>query len=417
MKKFHKIVDYLFLYLNVIVIFFLPLNGNTFSVIDSRQEFNVLSPIFILLVVSSFFTSTFNFKNAIGSWYFRALILLFLSYLVSAIVFADQSDIWVSIEHKLSFLTIPVLVFSNSNFYQKNRKVLCAVFLIAVLFSLALLDYKAFLYYEMTDIFSMYVDYTSNVHPTYIGVFVVIALVIALNILFTSKTHWLKSSLAALLAWLFFAHLLLILSKGVIIASAVLILFHILYFVKSERNKVILFLSIVLLPFAFSLFQNNIRELLITTIQTRFSDLTNTELQGGSTSFRYQMIKNSVEIIGDDWLMGVGVGNESKRLVSFYTKNNWEIARANHYNTHNQFFQTWLSLGFFGFLLFALLLFTPLFFKIGVSEKLILFSFIFLFWTEAMLERQHGIIIFTLIYSVIMVNASSQKPAKKSVVK
>ena len=137
MKKVHKIADYLFLYLNIVVVFFLFLNGNTFSVLDAHIEFNVLPIPFILFVLTSLFTSTFSLKSAFASWYFKGLLLLFFGYFISAIAFAESKFIWLAIENKLSFLTIPIVVFSNANFYQKKNKITICYIVFRLAFFLA----------------------------------------------------------------------------------------------------------------------------------------------------------------------------------------------------------------------------------------------------------------------------------------
>ena len=413
MKKVKIIADFLFLYCNVLVVFLLPLNGNLLLILDDSLDYNLLPIPFLLFVLSGVLTSSFSFKSALKSWCFKGFSALFLFYVCSGFILSDWEISLKAIEIKLSFLILPLLVFANETFYKKYLKHLIVTLIIGVVLALLVLDYNAYSLYNMTGFVSFYVDYIKVVHPTYIGAVIVVVVISVLEYFFTSKFNWFKLIFLSFLVWFLFFHLFLILSKAVVIIATFVLIFMIFLNVKNELKKVLILILTITIPVVFLLFQKQVQTLIVTTVKYRFSDLSDLNNEGGSTSFRLKMLKSFPEIIENKWLIGVGPGNESTALQTYYQKNNWLIALDSNFNTHNQFLQTWLSLGVFGFVVFVLIMTVPFFIKIKPSSKLIVFSFVFLFCTEAMLERQFGILFFTLTYCFILLNVGVKKVPKQ----
>jgi len=84
---------------------------------------------------------------------------------------------------------------------------------------------------------------------------------------------------------------------------------------------------------------------------------------------------------------------------------NYKNALKKEYNFHNQYFQIFAVIGFFGLILFCYLLFTP--FVLSIRNKdyffaLFLFIVGFSFLTESMLERQAGTSFFPFFYVIFL---------------
>lgn len=145
--------------------------------------------------------------------------------------------------------------------------------------------------------------------------------------------------------------------------------------------------------------------------KTAVNQITETEISPiseGSTQARIYAFKTSIEIISENFWLGVGTGDIDPVTNSTYKENGYEGALKRKLNAHNQFLQTFGALGLFGFLSLVLI-FVGLWF-LGVTQKneLIIFftTLCFLFaLTESFLETQAGIVFFSF-FSLIL---TSQK--------
>jgi O-antigen ligase len=124
-----------------------------------------------------------------------------------------------------------------------------------------------------------------------------------------------------------------------------------------------------------------------------------------SASIRYQVWSASWHSIKTNLYFGAGTGDVEKTLNKSYKKLNIKTATKRNLNTHNQFLQSWIALGLPGFLFLLSILLYPLI--TAYNRHDIYMAGIILSWgifmlTESCLERQYGIILFTLLYLVLM---------------
>jgi O-antigen ligase len=105
----------------------------------------------------------------------------------------------------------------------------------------------------------------------------------------------------------------------------------------------------------------------------------------------------------ENWIFGVGTGDTEEKLLEEYSKVNFKAGIDAQYNAHSQFLQTWFELGLIGLIAFISCLIYPAIHAIKEKNVLCL-SFLSLVFisciTEAMLERQHGIVFFSLFISL-----------------
>ena len=108
--------------------------------------------------------------------------------------------------------------------------------------------------------------------------------------------------------------------------------------------------------------------------------------------------KCSIELIKENVLFGVGIGDLFEELSACYT--NIGLPRLNRFNCHNQYLQMWLSIGIVGFATFISLLVFH-FKRAFKSKDSIYLAFLVViclgFLTESLLELQRGIVFFILI--------------------
>ncbi len=114
--------------------------------------------------------------------------------------------------------------------------------------------------------------------------------------------------------------------------------------------------------------------------------------------------KIGIEIFKNNPLVGVGTGNSKLRFKEYYKKNKTILTKKNQRYAHNQFLSQLINFGLIGFILWILILATPIIQLIKLQNPLFL-SFIFLmfiaFLSDDMLERQAGVTIFASIFYIL----------------
>ncbi|MCX6277144.1 MAG: O-antigen ligase family protein [Bacteroidetes bacterium] len=123
-----------------------------------------------------------------------------------------------------------------------------------------------------------------------------------------------------------------------------------------------------------------------------------------SNADRMVVWTTAVEIIGNNFLFGVGTGDVKDALLEGYGKRNAIPALQHKYNAHCQYLQTFITLGITGFLLYILLFTLPAIFALKTKHYLYL-AFLLIFavntLTESMLEIQAGVI-FYAFFNIIL---------------
>jgi len=147
------------------------------------------------------------------------------------------------------------------------------------------------------------------------------------------------------------------------------------------------------------------------------SDFTkNTELRKGdaynSVNLRVEKIKSAKEVIAQNWLWGVGIGDVQDVLNEEYKKRGFELGYKVNLDTHNQYLETWIGLGIFG--LFLLVSFNSLSLWEAFQVRNFLLFFLILHFSiaslsEALLNTQKGIVFFSLFYPLLY-HGKSSKP-------
>lgn len=153
----------------------------------------------------------------------------------------------------------------------------------------------------------------------------------------------------------------------------------------------------------------NFKHLIETTLSKNESEL---DSEDGAAS-RLVAWKTSFNLAKNHFLTGVGTGDVKQTLTNEYKKRGYQNAYEIQLNSHNQYIQTTLAVGFAGLL--SLLLFVFFNFRNAIRKKdYIHLIFILListqFFVEASLETQAGVIFisfFNSAFNFIFTNAES----------
>ena len=126
---------------------------------------------------------------------------------------------------------------------------------------------------------------------------------------------------------------------------------------------------------------------------------------GHSLSMRFEFWKASISIIKDNFLFGVGTGDNQLELNHYYETHNTGLSKQWWLRSHNQFLAIGISLGITGITLFLISLFYPIFSYQKYADYFYFTFFIIAllsFLTEDTLETQAGVTFFAFFNSFFL---------------
>lgn len=147
----------------------------------------------------------------------------------------------------------------------------------------------------------------------------------------------------------------------------------------------------------------------INGIRYQFSNVSNPN--GHSFLQRIEYWKTAVQIIEDNWMIGIGGGDVQDKFNQLYDENNSLLTEEHRDRAHNMYLTSWLSFGILGLVLLLLSHFH--YFKVQFKDgNLVGLAFIVImlisYLVEDTLETQSGVTFFGLFYGLFCV------PRKKS---
>ncbi len=120
---------------------------------------------------------------------------------------------------------------------------------------------------------------------------------------------------------------------------------------------------------------------------------------------RFSYWEAGIDLFKNNFLIGVGTGDNQKEFASYYDRNNSKLTKENRSRSHNQFLTIAVCFGLVGLIVFAVFLYYPLFIKKRKLEFLHLIFIILMtlsFLPEDTLETQSGVSFFSLFYSLFL---------------
>jgi O-antigen ligase len=120
------------------------------------------------------------------------------------------------------------------------------------------------------------------------------------------------------------------------------------------------------------------------------------KVKGSSLIQKFELWENSLAVIKDNLLIGVGTGNAPRELKKQLQATNSELSDTNM-RTHNQYFSIVFSYGIIGLLIWFAFLFYPMFREsLNKNPYYIIFLLIMLisFFSEDTLDNQAGIMMY-----------------------
>jgi O-antigen ligase len=327
------------------------------------------------------------------------------------------------IEKKLSFLFLPLIMFSSS--YKPNLSWILFVFmtslsiLIVVDFFNVVLNSQIMSEYQLKNGYDyrLAIVEKANVSATYRSLHCVLAIVFGLY-------SWNQFTVKFAKPWVVACVLinticiLILASKITFISIVICSLFFILFYTNYYNNKIyllILFSSIILASIVIWS---------IPSSKARFTELLSTPFVPAtgnvhnSITLRAAHLHCNIELAKNHYLLGVGAGDVQDLMDNCYKSNHFSdfLYLDNKHNCHNQYFQTLLGLGIVGLAILLLIYLLPFVLLKNNLNFVILFvigTFVFTSLTESVFEVQKGIVLFTFFYCLLIINQYKINPVIK----
>jgi O-antigen ligase len=246
----------------------------------------------------------------------------------------------------------------------------------------------------------------------------IIYLAIKLHKTFLEKETYRSNYFDGFILLVLLAFLFLLGNRNMLFFITCLVVFFSFKLVPTVKHRIIILASLVFIFFLTILFNpyfnRQWKEL------TNFSKENTIQLDKdqslgrawGGKAIRFAIWKCSMDIIKENWLTGVGVGDAQDELQNAYEKRQFYFAsRYNRYNAHNQYIQQAVASGVAGLLVFLACILTPLVYFTRQKKQLIytlfLFCFAFICITESVLETSKGVILYSFFNSIFVFHKKS----------
>lgn len=314
---------------------------------------------------------------------------------------------WQDLNVKLPFLLLPLLLVSYRDVISHQWQILTRIFILGLgLALLYCLICSGVLYYSSGKISEFfYTSFSKLLHPSYFAWFIDFAIIL-LFLDRSDSSNKLSISVLLLVVYLSVGVLLLNSKAGIIGWMLSVALVFVWKSYSSRSIRPLLTGSVWVVGFFLAskfLVPDSVNRM--ETMRKVVSATKDNRGEAESSSTRLQVWHQTIRLIKEQPLLGTGTGDIKDVLVAAYEKANMSFAAERRFNTHNQFLQSWLTLGVIGALIFVLLLFLPLRMAF-INRDPALFVFIVLaafnMMVEAMLEKQAGALYFSLFYSVFL---------------
>lgn len=343
--------------------------------------------------------------------FFILMISYWLIYLISLIWTQNVSYGWREVSSQIWMLLFP-LIFAITDFREINKghirgaMITMGAFLSTVfVFRFAEVSYN---YIPDGDGFIWYMLCQANdfypTHHSYMALYLLTALAFLYIVFFQikkSKIPIITTTTLCLCVLCLCLFLMCINSRAGLLCLLILMMMCLAHLVIFKKKYVVGIISLALIV-----------AMVVGvhfTLPEHFRNLSTTAMEmvsGDRSDGRIEIMKNSLAVIKENPIIGVGAGDRLDALAPFYENSENRIT----YNPHNQYLDTMMTTGIPGLIILLMLIFIPMI-KAFKERKFGFFAFFILFGIsilfESMLERQMGIFFFCLM--LFLFTLDSQK--------
>jgi len=386
--------------------FFLLLNSSILLIPNKFKAY----PILFLLVFSFILYKKSKKKN---NYSFKKIFLisaLFFIYLASSLYSLQAKEAVFKLSTMASLVAYPIIFgFLESSHFMISKKQRETIFK-GFAFSTTIFCVISFIYFWKQEFnFNETIIHYFNlidirlgifsIHPIYLAIYIGISILMIIYLIQNSHYLFLKITYV-FLGLLLIVILIMLMRKGPIIY--LLIPFYLLLanYVKIKKTIIIVLVTLIAIIFSVKIipkYQN----------ENRFEELTSNTINENpesSISIRYRIYQCVFEKIIEHPFLGYGLGSVKNHLDLCYIDKNIDLSKKN-YNSHNQFLSVVLTAGIIGLIIFLISIYKI--YRLLLQRKsvlgiAILTFFLFNFLTENVIEREHGVIIYSFLLSFFL---------------
>ena len=344
--------------------------------------------------------------------------LIYIIYLIGLLWTTDFTYAWFDLEVKLSLLVLPLIFATSAGRIispEASGKLIRIFALGCLTGSLILYGHATWnsLMLNQSDAF-YYSNLSWYFHPAYLAMymtFVISNIFYHLMIRQTVVGLWKQAKHIIMLIY-FLVFIILLSSKAGLLAVLMMILFYSVLVGWRYRHwgRSALFLSVSVIIFftALKVFPYASERVSQAGKDIASSDSANPS--GKSTSDRIGVWKAALHIIRENPVLGVGTGDVKDELILEYHEQHVIPAYEQRLNAHNQYLQTFVTLGLTGFMVLAMILLIPAISSIrrndymyGAFLLIIILNIAF----ESMFETQAGVVFYAFFNIIFFSNSES----------
>jgi len=405
---YKSIKDKLF-YIGITLMFLLP-------AFPSGLKPKIIATAVIFLAIN-FSKKDFDYKRFLlnSSIYFLIVI---------SILYSENMDYALKKLQTMSSLIVFPFAFAiipseKIKLLYKNKNSFLFLY-VAVIVAINLFFFAYHFWHYKSSLITHYITVTRikqgdfNIHPIYLSMHISIALIFSF---FLIKRESNKSRLALLflldIILIFF--LFIQLKKGPILGLGICFS---LFVLLQKNKKLWLFYVCLSMITVFTIIS-------VPKLNKKFAELSTIEnIESGSltsTNIRYSIYDYALATIKKSPIIGHGIGDFNDELFIAYKES--PLLLKNRFNTHNQYLSITIALGLLGLTLFIIILIHNYVYAIIYNNQellLILIFYCFVMGSENILEREDGVIFFSLFtsfFGLFLTNEFKNKPVKEEVKK
>jgi O-antigen ligase len=353
------------------------------------------------------------------------LPLLFCYFLISVLITGGP---WSLVERRLTLIIIPIIFALNLNYFHPKLKnkiymsfvagnilatIICTIRALVrsinidnskIVFDAKVLkdtDYDFLTSSVMGGNYFFSNEFSYFLDSTYFALYIVFAQVLIFE-LFRDRSDQIRNRILVACYIFLFIPLFLLSSKAALISSFVVLIYGFVKIEISLRKKVVYLLGCCAVILLFFLFNPRIQVFLETITNTAFVI---DPLARYGHSLRILSWDASIEIIKDNWLIGVGEGNKESKLLQMYLAKGYDEPAKEMYNSHNLFLDFLLGGGIIGLGVFLTGL-SSLVVRSFRKHDFVLTAFVFVFSFAALFEnlltRFSGNLFFAIFITLLL---------------
>lgn len=341
-------------------------------------------------------------------------VALYLLYIIGLLWTSNFKYAGLDLQSKLPLLLLPVAIgtFELSPIEFNRIK---SAFRYGCLMAGTVLLISAVKQYFQTNLSSVffYTEYSRPLmHPTYQSMFLTMGIILNLDRL--NQSADIRRMIPVLSELLFLSFNMILLSARMALIAAVLVIFYAVIRCLIQRPR----LKIQLAAYAIFMVLTALIYRGANHFSDRFGQVENAislkdptqAKQHNSASGRVEIWKESIVLLEENWLTGTGTGDVKDELLASYARNNFTYGLERKLNSHNQFLQTFLTLGITGFIVLLSLFLIPAA-TLPRTNRFVFLSFALMAglnsMTESILEVQKGALCIAFFFALILNTAGN----------